>query len=120
MLPRASRASSRNAIAANASKRRRAKHVHADGAGSVSLRERAPEDVYQSDLDQAVTREFCERCGTHLTTRRPDLPLVISEGRDHRRPKHFWLASDGDPHARQAPFHLIPEGVPTFERDPPR
>ena len=37
----------------------------------------APKTFTRSDLDQPVTREFCETCGTHLTTRRPDLPLVI-------------------------------------------
>jgi hypothetical protein len=36
-----------------------------------------PKTFTRSDLDQPVTREFCENCGTHLTTRRPDLPLVI-------------------------------------------
>ena len=36
-----------------------------------------PKMFTRSDLDRPVTREFCETCGTHLTTRRPDLPLVI-------------------------------------------
>jgi hypothetical protein len=36
-----------------------------------------PRQFSRSDLEGAVTREFCGECGTHLTTRRPGLPLVI-------------------------------------------
>jgi hypothetical protein len=36
-----------------------------------------PKTFTRGDLDQPVTREFCANCGTHLTARRPDLPLVI-------------------------------------------
>ena len=31
----------------------------------------------RSDLERAVTREFCGECGTHLVTRRPGLAAVI-------------------------------------------
>ena len=37
----------------------------------------APKQFTRSDLEGAVTREFCAECGTHLTTRRPGLPAVI-------------------------------------------
>jgi len=36
-----------------------------------------PRKFSRSDLESPVTREFCCECGTHLTTRRPGLPLVI-------------------------------------------
>jgi hypothetical protein len=36
-----------------------------------------PRKFSRSDLESPVTREFCGECGTHLTTRRPGLPLVI-------------------------------------------
>jgi hypothetical protein len=35
-----------------------------------------PRKFSRSDLERQ-TREFCGECGTHLTTRRPGLPLVI-------------------------------------------
>ena len=33
-----------------------------------------PRQFSRVDLENAVTREFCAVCGTHLTTRRPGLP----------------------------------------------
>ena len=36
-----------------------------------------PKQFTRSDLESAVTREFCAECGTHLATRRPGLPAVI-------------------------------------------
>ena len=36
-----------------------------------------PKQFLRSDLENAVTREFCAECGTHLTTRRPGLRAVI-------------------------------------------
>ena len=37
----------------------------------------APKTFTRSDLDQPVTREFCETCGTHLANRNPRFPFVI-------------------------------------------
>src|SRR5947207_13608161 len=36
----------------------------------------APKQFKRSDLDNAVTREFCAECGTHILTRRPGLNAV--------------------------------------------
>jgi hypothetical protein len=36
-----------------------------------------PKAFARSDLEQPVTREFCETCGTHIATRRPGLNAVI-------------------------------------------
>jgi len=36
-----------------------------------------PKQFSRSDLENAVTREFCAECGTHLVTLRPGLPAVI-------------------------------------------
>ena len=36
-----------------------------------------PKQFTRSDLERAVTREFCGECGTHLATRRPGLAAVI-------------------------------------------
>src|SRR5262249_33749938 len=37
----------------------------------------APKTFARSDLEQPVTREFCETCGTHIVTRRPGLNFVV-------------------------------------------
>jgi hypothetical protein len=36
-----------------------------------------PRQFTRSDLEGAVTREFCAECGTHVLTRRPGLSAVI-------------------------------------------
>jgi hypothetical protein len=80
----------------------------------------APKQFARSDLENAVTREFCAECGTHITTRRPGLPAVILKVGTFDDPSLF-----GSPQMaiftidRQA-FHQIPEGLPTFERLPKR
>jgi hypothetical protein len=55
-----------------------------------------PKQFTRSDLERAVTREFCAECGTHLATRRPGLDAVI-------------LPANGDLYHRQA-------GVPSNPR----
>src|ERR1700722_1829380 len=44
---------------------------------SFSYTKGTPKQFTRSDLEGAVTREFCAECGTHLLTRRPGLPAVI-------------------------------------------
>ena len=79
-----------------------------------------PRQFTRSDLENAVTREFCAECGTHLTTRRPGLSAVILKIGTLDDPALF-----GNPRMaiftidKQA-FHQIPEGIPTFERMPGR
>ena len=36
-----------------------------------------PKQFTRSDLERAVTREFCPECGTHLVTKVPGLPAVV-------------------------------------------
>jgi hypothetical protein len=70
----------------------------------------------RSDLEAAVTREFCAECGTHLVTRRPGLPAAILKVGTLDNPGAFGgprmaiFTIDG-----QA-FHHIPDGLPSFER----
>jgi hypothetical protein len=80
----------------------------------------APKTFTRSDLDQPVTREFCETCGTHLTTRRPDLPLVILKVGTLDDPSLFGAPQMAIHTLDMQPFHMIPEGLPAFEREPPR
>ena len=36
-----------------------------------------PKQFRRPDIENAVTREFCETCGTHILTRRPGLPQIV-------------------------------------------
>jgi hypothetical protein len=80
----------------------------------------APKRFARSDLERAVTREFCAECGTHIATRRPALEAVILKVGTLDDPSVF-----GGPRVaiftidKQA-FHHIPEGMPAFERLPPQ
>lgn len=79
-----------------------------------------PKQFTRSDLERAVTREFCAECGTHLLTRRPGLEAAIlkigtlDDPTLYGKPKIAIYTCD-----KQA-FHAIPEGMPNFERLPPR
>ena len=78
-----------------------------------------PGQFTRTDIDNAVTREFCQRCGTQILSRVPVLPNVVL----------LKVGTLDDPDAFGAPemaiftvdkqaFHLVPEGIPTFERAP--
>ena len=79
-----------------------------------------PKRFSRSDLENAVTREFCAERGTHLTTLRPGLPAAILKIGTLDDPSLF----DGPQMAiftiDKQPFHQIPEGMRTFERMPKR
>ncbi len=80
----------------------------------------APKTFARDDLEQPVTREFCENCGTHLTTRRPGLRMVILKVGTLDDPRLFGGPQMAIYVAGKQPFHVIAEGLPTFERLPPR
>jgi hypothetical protein len=79
-----------------------------------------PKQFSRSDLEGAVTRDFCAECGTHLVTHRPGLPAAVVKAGTLDDPALY-----GSPQMaiftcdRQA-FHIIPEGMPSFEKLPPR
>jgi hypothetical protein len=80
-----------------------------------------PKQFTRKDLPNAVTRDFCAECGTHILTRRPGLPqLVLKVGTlddpasGYGAPKMAIYTID------KQPFHLIAEGLPAFERVPGR
>ena len=79
----------------------------------------APKTFSRSDLENPVTREFCAECGTHLTTRRPDLPMVILKVGTLDDPGQFTPQAAIYTVDKQA-FHHIPDGMPAFERLPKR
>ncbi|MEO1067237.1 MAG: GFA family protein [Pseudomonadota bacterium] len=74
----------------------------------------------RDDLENAVTRDFCARCGTHILSRRPGLKeLVIKVGTlddpaSFGGPKIAIFTEDIQP------FHHIAEDVTAFEKLPER
>ena len=60
-----------------------------------------PKQFTRSDLERAVTREFCAECGTHMVTKVPGLPAVVLKVGTFDDPCPLQSA-DGDLHGRQA------------------
>jgi hypothetical protein len=79
-----------------------------------------PQRFTRSDIEGAVTREFCAECGTHIATLRPDLPAVVLKVGTLDDPSRYGGPKMAIFTVDQQPFHHIPEGLPTFERMPTR
>jgi len=79
-----------------------------------------PKQFTRSDLEGAVTREFCADCGTHLTTRRPGLKFVILKAGTLDDPSLYGAPQMAIFTIDKQAFHHIPDGLPAFERLPPR
>jgi hypothetical protein len=80
----------------------------------------APKQFSRSDLENPVTREFCETCGTHLVTRRPGLDAVILKVGTLDDPSQFEGPHMAIYTVDQQPFHVIADALPTAERLPKR
>ena len=78
-----------------------------------------PKQFTRSDRENAVTREFCAECGTHLTTRTPNLPgaALIKVG-TFDEPSLFGMPQMVIFTIDKQVFHQLPSGVPAFERVP--
>ena len=76
-----------------------------------------PKAFTRSDLERAVTREFCPDCGTHLATKPPGRPVVVVKVGTLDNPAQFTPQMAIFTIDKQ-PFHQIPEGLKTFERRP--
>ena len=59
-------------------------------------------------------------CGTHIATRRPDLPFVILKIGTLDDPALYGGPQMAIYTVDKQPFHIVPEGLPAFERLPPR
>ena len=76
-----------------------------------------PKAFTRSDLERAVTREFCPDCGTHLATKPPGRPVVVVKVGTLDNPAQFTPQMAIFTVDKQ-PFHQIPEDLKTFERRP--
>jgi hypothetical protein len=81
--------------------------------------EGAPKTYQRPDKSDAVTREFCGACGTHLISRRPGLRPVVLKIGTLDDPSIFGGARVAIFTAEGQPFHLTAEDVPAFEGLPP-
>jgi hypothetical protein len=79
-----------------------------------------PKTFARDDLDQPVTREFCERCGTHMVSRNPRFPFVLLKVGTLDDPSLYGAPRMAIYTIDKQPFQIIPEGLPAFERLPPR
>ena len=78
-----------------------------------------PKSFKRTDIDPAVTREFCPNCGTHLLTRSPQLPgLVLLKVGTFDDPSVFGTPDMAIYLCDKQPFHQVPEGTATFDRTP--
>jgi hypothetical protein len=80
----------------------------------------APKTFTRSDLENAVTRDFCAECGTHIATRRPGLPMVILKAGTLDDPSLYGVPQMAIYTVDKQDFHTIPDGLPSFERLPKR
>jgi len=78
-----------------------------------------PKEFRRSDLADAVTREFCAECGTHITTRTPKLAgAVLVKVGTFDDPSVFGTPQMAIFTCDKQPFHVIPSGMPAFDRLP--
>lgn len=78
-----------------------------------------PKQFQRTDIDNAVTREFCGDCGTHLATRSPQMPdAVILKVGSMDDPSQYGGPQMAIFCCDKQSFHAIPEGLPAFDRVP--
>jgi hypothetical protein len=81
----------------------------------------APKTFTRGDIENAVTREFCGECGTHITTRVPrDPSIVILKVGTLDDPSVYGGPQAAIWMSEAQPYHLVPEGVMTFPGFPGR
>ncbi|WP_199252589.1 GFA family protein [Chachezhania sediminis] len=78
-----------------------------------------PASYTRPDKENAVTRDFCATCGTHVTTRRPGLKQLVLKIGTLDDPALFPGPQMAIFTEEGQPFHIIPDGVPAFETLPP-
>lgn len=71
----------------------------------------------RSDIPNAVTREFCPNCGTHILTRAPGFPhgVIVKVG-SLDDPKSFGGPDSAHFTCDAQPYHRLPTDIPVFNK----
>jgi len=77
-----------------------------------------PKLFKRTDIENAVTREFCAECGTHILTRRPGLTQVVLKIGTLDEPASVYSPKMAIFTRDMQPYHFIAEGLPAFDRLP--
>jgi hypothetical protein len=77
-----------------------------------------PKQFKRPDLANAVTRDFCALCGTHILSRRPGLPQLVLKIGTLDEPEVYGGPKIAIFCEEKASFHVIPDGVPAFDALP--
>ncbi|MGB7287245.1 MAG: GFA family protein [Salaquimonas sp.] len=80
----------------------------------------APATFARTDIDSAVTREFCITCGTHIATKRPGLGMVILKAGSLDDPSIYGKPGAAIYICDAQPYHHIPGDIPSFDKLPKR
>ena len=88
-------------------------------ADTFAYTQGAAKGFTRTDIDNAVTREFCPNCGTHLLTRAGAMPnSVINKVGGMDDPSQFPGPQIAIFCIDKQSFHTVPDGVPEFDRIP--
>ncbi len=79
-----------------------------------------PKQFKRTDIENAVTREFCAECGTHMVTLRPGLHAIVLKAGTLDDPGLFGTPQMAIFTEDKQAFHYIPDGLPMFEKLPPQ
>ena len=89
--------------------------------GGFAFTQGAHKDFTRSDIEGAVTRQFCPTCGTHVTTLLKARGLTVVKAGTLDDPAGDYGGPKAAIHtADSQPFHVVAEGLPCFEALPPR
>jgi hypothetical protein len=87
-------------------------------AASFNYTKGLPKQFTRTDIENAVTREFCATCGTHLATRLQGRDVVVVKVGSLDDPSLYGTPDIAIFTIDKQSFHHIPEAMPAFERRP--
>lgn len=77
-----------------------------------------PRQFKRPDLPNAVTRDFCAVCGTHILTHRPGLSQLVLKAGTLDDPEVYGSPKMAIFCEEKAGFHIVPDGIPAFDKLP--
>ncbi|MEP4195035.1 MAG: GFA family protein [Aliishimia sp.] len=87
---------------------------------AFSYTQGAPKEFKRTDIEGARTRQFCESCGTHLTTILPGRGMTVVKVGTLDDPTGDYVGPDFAIFMKDAqPFHMAPADKPQYEGSVP-